>query len=229
MAVLPTSPDPVRESTDSFASGGHRVRVDQFDPAGAGRRPAVLLLHGSDGVRYRADMYRRIARGLAADGYPALLVHYFDSTGGSRPAAIPVHFLTWMQAVGDAITYATARPQADPGRVGLIGFSLGAYLALPVAAQDPRVAAVVECSGGLADVFAPGLERMPPVLILHGESDPLVPATEARKLERLLRGKGLPCETHIYPGQGHVFTGDASADALRRARLFLENHLRPEG
>jgi hypothetical protein len=30
-------------------------------------------------------------------------------------------------------------------------------------------------------------------------------------------------------GQGHVFTGEASADALRRARLFLEKHLRPAG
>ncbi len=94
MAVVPTFPEPVRESTDSFASGGRRVRVDRFEPAAAGRRPAALLLHGSDGVRYRGELYRGVARGLASDGHPALLVRYSDSTGGPRPSSLPANFLT---------------------------------------------------------------------------------------------------------------------------------------
>jgi dienelactone hydrolase len=96
-----------------------------------------------------------------------------------------------MQAVADAITHASAPPGAGGQPVGLIGFSLGAYLALSVAAQDARVGAVVECLGGLPGLLAPGLRTMPPVLILHGGADPLVPVSEARALVRLLRDRGL--------------------------------------
>src|SRR5438874_2657492 len=76
----------------------------------------------------------------------------------------------------------------------------------------------------------------PPVLLLHGSSglvwrddaDRLVPASEARKLERLLKQHGRPYEMTIYPGQGHGFEGEASEDAVRRALAFLERHLKGE-
>src|SRR5205823_8192282 len=138
-------------------------------------------------LHYRGEIYRDLARQLARGGRLALLLHYLEGAGGGvrRLAQSPAHFLTWMQNVADAVGYATSQPCADRGRVGLVGFSLGAYLALSVAAQDERVAAVVDCFGGLPDVFAPGVQRMPPVLILHGDADGLVPVTEALKLQRL--------------------------------------------
>lgn len=48
-------------------------------------RPAVLLLHGADGLTY-ADGYRLAARTIAASGYHVAFVHYLDRTGDQRVA-----------------------------------------------------------------------------------------------------------------------------------------------
>ena len=168
-----------------------------------------------------------MARDLARQGYLALLVHYFDSTG--NVAASPFSFLRWMATVSAAIDYATRQPGLAGRPVGLVGFSLGAYLALAEAAHDRRVGAVVDCFGGLPDIFPSGLSAMAPVLILHGEADAIVPVAEARRLERLLRDNGLPYEIHIYPEQGHNFHGPDAQDAFERAMDFLGRHLAVKG
>ncbi len=218
----------VRELTDYFQSAGKQVRVERFEPAAEGSYPAVLLLHGADGLHYKGPLYRGIARELASHGYVVLLPHYFERTGEPYAwvHANPVNFLNWMQAIGDGLSYAGGRPNVDAERIGLIGFSLGAYLALAVASQDPRAAAVVECFGGLPDFFAQGVQRMPPVLILHGQADVLVSVQEAHKLERLLQEKGWPYEIKVYPGQGHTFTPDVLQDVVRRGLAFLDRYLK---
>jgi carboxymethylenebutenolidase len=124
-----------------------------------------------------------------------------------------------VNTVGQAVGYAGAPP------VGLLGVSLGAYLALSVATQEPRVGAVVACSGGLPDAFAERASRMPPTLVLHGEADTVVPVSEARKLERLLRVASPESEVKVYPGQGHVLGVAESLDALGRAVAFFGRHL----
>src|SRR5207248_11601410 len=113
--------------------------------------------------------YRSMARDLAGRGHVVLLVHYFDSTGDrfAHWGMNPLSFLTWMQTVGAAVGYAERRPNVGAGHIGLVGVSLGAYLALSVAAQDPRVGAVVECFGGSPPFFAEALCRRPPVPFLH--------------------------------------------------------------
>jgi carboxymethylenebutenolidase len=209
--------------TDSYPSGGRAIPVERFAPAAAGPSPAVILLHGADGLTYRGESYRALARDLAGRGFLALLPHYFEATG-TRYASFgsqPLHFLTWTQAGADAVGYAAGGRR----RVGLLGFSLGAYLSLAVAAGDARVAAVVECFGGFPGPLAAGLRRLPPVLILHGEADRLVPVSEAHRLAGLLEDRGFPYEMKTYPGQGHGFEGAASADATARALAFLTKHL----
>ncbi len=134
-----------------------------------------------------------------------------------------------METVRDALTYAGGLPHVDAERLGLLGVSLGAYLALAVAAQDERVRAVVEWFGGLPEFFQPYLRRLPPVLIIHGEADPVVSVEEARRLERFLRAKRLPYEIKIYPGQGHGFHGRAFDDVRQRSQRFLDRHLKGAG
>jgi dipeptidyl aminopeptidase/acylaminoacyl peptidase len=42
-----------------------------------------------------------------------------------------------------------------------------------------------------------------PVLILHGESDPMIPLSQAREYFRALRHYGVPVELVVYPREGH--------------------------
>ena len=83
-----------------------------------------------------------------------------------------------MRAVGDAITFASQHASVDANRIGLLGFSLGSYLALSVASVEPRVKVVVEFFGGMPEELH-GFTRMPPVLILHGEDDRVVPVSRS--------------------------------------------------
>jgi len=98
-------------------------------------------------------------------------------------------------------------------------------VALMAAAQGARVAAVAEWYGSMPDEAAHELQHMPPVLILHGADDRVVPIFNARQLEGLLVDHGLVCSTHIFKGQGHGFSGDSLVDADTRTARFLEQYV----
>lgn len=155
------------------------------------------------------------------------MVRYFERTGHSwvSPSLIQTNFLEWLQTLEDAISHVVQQPGVDQERVGLLGFSLGAYLALALATRDSRIVAVAEFFGGLAEPFAENASRLPPVLVLHGDQDPIVPVQEARKLEQVLKANRIPHEMRIYPGQGHHFTGLAQMDALARVVAFFRQYL----
>ncbi len=167
---------------------------------------------------------------LAEQGLAVFVPHYFDRTGTSgvadRQTAIR-HFPVWGKTVWDAITHVQRHPQVDSEGVGLVGFSLGAYLALSVAAVDQRVKAVVDFFGGFPKEMKFFMRRLCPTLILHGDADATVPVSEAYHLQEILEKKLVPYEMHIYPGAGHGFTGDIWQDARHRTLAFLQKYLVP--
>jgi carboxymethylenebutenolidase len=185
------------------------------------------MLHGRDGPsRFNAG-YAAAARRLADAGYHALFVRYFEATPSTEvfgPEGL-ANFFAWMRAVGDALAWAQQEPAIDGARLGLLGVSLGAAVALSQASQDPRVKAVVDFYGGLpAPAFA-FLGPLPPTLVLHGGNDWIVPVAAAHQLEAFLTAHGTPHEVKIYPDEGHGFHGAAAEDAVRRTIAFLDRHL----
>ncbi len=213
---------------ETFSENGKQIQVETYVPPDAGRHPAVLLLHGADGIEAHALSYRRSAEQLASQGYVALLVHYFDATGTrwADSTTIARDFLDWMETVAAAVTFAEAKRNVEPHSIGLIGFSLGASVALSLASQDDRIQAVAEFYGTMPELAATFAKRMPPVLILHGAADRVVPVEEARNLETLLKTRGAPYDMKIYPGQGHGFSGEAAGDAAERTLAFFDRYLK---
>jgi dienelactone hydrolase len=217
----------VHPSTIVFESGGQTIACDAFVPSARNgeRFPAVIGLHGSAGGH--ATMADPAAL-LAAQGFAVYVVHYFDRTGttgvADKQTAVR-NFPAWGKTVWDSISHVAARPEVDAGRIGLLGFSLGAYLALSVAAVDSRVKAVVEFFGGMPREMKLFIRRLCPTLILHGESDPTVPVAEAYHLQQLLENKATPYEMQIYPGAGHGFSGEIWQDAKLRTLSFLQKYL----
>jgi carboxymethylenebutenolidase len=130
-----------------------------------------------------------------------------------------------MKTVWDSVSFVAREPNVDPERIGFLGFSLGAYLALASAAIDSRIKAVVEFFGGLPKEIKPFTRRLPPVLILHGELDETVPASEAYDLQKFLEKKNVPHEIKMYAGVGHGFSGEIWRDAGLRSLAFLKKHL----
>ena len=211
----------------TFTSGGAPIAIERFEATGGGAgRPAVLLLHGADGLTF-GSRYRTGAQLIAAAGYEVFLVHYLDRTGDRWAAygEIGQKFAPWTDTVRDAVTWVSGQPGIDPERVGVVGISLGGALALAAAAGDRRIKAVVDYFGFVPATLN-GRVRLPPTLILHGAEDRIVPVSNAHRLDALLKAAGVPHETVIYPDQGHVFTGEALADSGRRVVGFLGRHLR---
>lgn len=221
----------IEESKTSFPSQGKTIAVERFAPKAPGKYPGIVVLHGAGGMRPEGFgfAFREYARQLARNGYVAHIIHYFDRTGheiATDEAMMKTHFPDWLRTIGDGVTHLASQPDVDPQRIGLLGFSLGAYLSLSEAMHDPRIQAVVEYFGGLPDVLTKDLKRLPPVLILHGEADRVVPVQEAEKLERLCTEKHLTYEKKIYPGQGHGFMGNDGLDAVKRTMAFFEKYVK---
>jgi carboxymethylenebutenolidase len=214
------------QSQASFESGGKGIRLDCFLPHAKGQRfPAVIGLYGSGGGH--ASMAEPASL-LAGRGFAVYVLHYFDRTATTEIDGLQTifrHFPVWMKTLWDAVSFVARQPQVDPGRIGLLGFSLGAYLALSNAAIDSRIQAVVEFFGGMPKEMRLFTRRLCPVLILHGEQDKTVPVEEAYHLRQILEKKQIAYEMQIYPDVGHGFSGEIWRDAGLRTVAFLERHL----
>lgn len=137
-----------------FHSGGERCAAWLFRPAAAEAAPCVVLAHGWSGLReQRLDAY---AERFAAAGFAALVFDYrhFGASGGE-----PRHLLDVPRQLEDwraAVAFARGLDGIDPDRVVLWGTSFSGGHVVSVAADDPRIAAVV------AQVpFADGLRNLP--------------------------------------------------------------------
>ena len=180
---------------------------DLLVPDGPGPHPAVVLLHGSKGWR---PGYVEIARRFTEVGFAALVLDYYAQIGGADNLSEEClqKWDGWRQAVRDASVYLRSQPSVDGSRIALVGISRGAFLAVSVAASIPSVVAVVDYYGGRGDgAHAPEVEvgGLPPVLIIHGEADTVVPVSFAHELKAAVLDAGGEVEMHLFPGEEHGF------------------------
>ena len=104
-------------------------------PRDSGRRPAVIVLSGSDGGIATANMF---GEPLAASGFVTLCLAYFAMDGLPRNfSQIPLEYF------GTAIDWLRAHPAVDAERVGVFGMSRGGEAALLVGATFPSITAIV--------------------------------------------------------------------------------------
>ena len=108
----------------------------------------------------------------------------------------------------------------DDAKLAIVGFSQGTMMTLHVGLRRRRVpAALVGFSGALlaGPELAAEITARPPVLLVHGDCDEVVPVEALGFAESGLRAVGVPCETLLCRGLGHGID-DAG---LVRARSFL--------
>ena len=210
------------------------VTIERFDPVKKNLHLGVMVLHGGTGPN--GDWRKSgILEALVGAGYPVFVPHYFDSTGDAKPEDWPQKFGTYIRTLNDASRYVAHQPDIQSTQIGLVGIALGGFLSIGLAEEtfshpppmrSPKINAVVEMYGGMPEFAIARMIAMPPVLILHGEDDNLVPVSEARNLEKVLKEKSQPYQIKIYSHQGHSFEGDALQDARQQMVTFLHDHLR---
>lgn len=154
-------------------------------------------------------------------GYQWFPIPRFDgSTDAERDAGIAA-------AVNDLNGFFDAR-LAEEGltidRLALVGFSQGAMMSLEVAPRrDQAMAAVVAISGRLMrpEALASEARVKPPILLIHGDQDAVVPFDEMARAGDALVAAGFQTYGHVMQGTGHGI----AQDGLQVALQFLKENL----
>jgi phospholipase/carboxylesterase len=99
-----------------------------------------------------------------------------------------------------------ARHGLTEAELALVGFSQGTMMALRVGPRRPRtLAGIVGYSGMLADeaALADPAVNHPPILLVHGDADPMIPVAAMHQAEAALTRNGFSVRSHVSPGLGH--------------------------
>jgi phospholipase/carboxylesterase len=118
-----------------------------------------------------------------------------------------------------------ARLGLPPSALALVGFSQGTMMALHVGLRRTvSPAAIVGYSGllvlppdGNPETFAADITSRPPVLLVHGDRDDLIPPQALFQATQDLAALGVPAEWHLSAGVGHGI----DPEGLRHGGEFL--------
>jgi phospholipase/carboxylesterase len=121
------------------------------------------------------------------------------------------------------------RHSLPPAALALVGFSQGTMMALHTGLRRAVApAAIVGYSGllvippeGDIEAFAAAIKSRPPVLLVHGDHDELIPPEALFQASQGLAALGVPVEWHLSAGIGHGI----DAEGLRHGGEFLARQL----
>jgi phospholipase/carboxylesterase len=102
----------------------------------------------------------------------------------------------------------------DSRRLALVGFSQGTMMSLYVAPRRPAaMAAVLGFAGALigAEALASEAVSKPPVFLIHGDADQVVPVGALSAAVAALQAAGLPVRSEVRPGLPHAIDPEGIA------------------
>lgn len=200
----------------------------ELRPAGPGRFPAVVLLHGCAGI---SESNHEWSRWFRDQGYVALLVDSWtprrEGTECSPSMADVPNTERFDDAIG-ALRFLQAKPYVDPGRVGVVGWSNGGVFSVsvingPSLERARRRGVVLPEPGFRAAIgFYPGgcyslvnelVTR--PLLVMIGDADDWTDPGLCVQMVEAMRGRGADTSIVLYPQAYHYF------DVIGQPRTYL--------
>jgi len=203
--------------------------------AGGAPREIVILLHGygSNG----ADLLSLAPYWRRARPHALFVAPNAPERCPGAPGGFQWWGLTELSRASIAAGAARAAPALDgfidaqlaehglsEDRLVLVGFSQGTMMALHVGPRRERqIAGIIAYSGMLADAGGLGREVVskPPILLIHGAADSVVPASAFHEAKAELHRLGFAVEDHLTPGLDH----SVDETGLRLGERFVKRVL----
>jgi dienelactone hydrolase len=201
----------------------------------------MVLLHACSGITDRTLAW---GSWFKTEGYVALAVDSFRPRGTRNVCSSPLNpsISDVLQDAFGALAYLRSLPFVNSDRIGVIGWSYGATVALlanvsnyPGKKFQAAVAFYPHC-GSMPD------DTTTPLLLLLGEADNWTPSWGCANAAKRLQQMGRPVHFALYPGVHHNFDNPvalgsaygrtvlydpaATADSEKRVRSFLAQYLR---
>jgi carboxymethylenebutenolidase len=237
----------IRETTVTLDGG---MKAFQVLPEGAESAPGLIVAQEAFGVN---SHIREVCRRFAREGYVVLAPDMYHRSGEMLAYAYddPKRRDAFSQLTNEgietdinaALEHLGTLPEADRGRIGIVGFCVGGFMAFLAACRTDVATAVCFYGGGIVH-RRDGLRLEPllteaanikvPVLTLFGEKDSSIPRAEVEAIRSRLAMQPREHEVIVYPGAGHgffcderaSFKSDAADDAWTRTVQWLELRLK---
>ena len=212
---------------------GEKTRIPAtllLPPAGVSA-PAALLLHGYSSRK--EHMSEGAGRALLAEGIASLAIDLpmhgeRDDPVQRQATRNPLELMRrWREGLEEcslSLRYLAARPDVDGEKLAIVGYSLGSFVGIVVAARESSVKAVVLAAGGdlpsrtplaaIARRVADPIKAVRqldgrPLLMVNGKRDRTVSPDQA---QRLFGAASEPKELRWWDG-GHILPAAAARDA----------------
>jgi dienelactone hydrolase len=200
-----------------------RIAGELRGPRTNARAPAVVLMHGSSGIRANTFRWADELLGL---GVAAFIVDSFGGRGIVETGADQSQLNTVAMTVDAyrALAVLGRHPRIDPDRIAVMGFSKGGFAALYSSLRRFQRA-----HGAGPLVFAAHLAFYPvcqrrfidgedvgdrPIRIFHGEADDWLPIGPCRDHVERLRKAGKDAALFAYAGAHHGFDSHLAPPSL---------------
>lgn len=222
----------VKTSKVEFEVAGKSVSGYLAAPEGGG--PGVLVLHAWWGLN---TFFKELCKRLAAQGFtafaPDLNRGQVADTVEEAQAIMSARDSEFTGAiVAGSLETLLKQPGVQKGKLGVIGFSMGASWALVLGSQAPDEIAALVLFYGVEGVDFTKIRAA--CQGHYAEDDQWDPVDFARQMEVDMRAAGLQTDFYVYPGVGHWFfeedrleAYDAAAAQLawQRTTTFLNDHI----
>lgn len=201
-------------------------------PPGEGPHAGLVIAHPHPhyGGSMSVPVVRALQQALAEAGYATLRFNLrgVGTSGGS--------FDEGRGEVRDcrgALAFLRAQERVDPARVGLVGYSFGAWVGLQACAEDGKVASCACLAFPAQEDEDP--ERHPyvgriafPTAFITGDADTISSLSAIRRIIEA-HDAGARCSVQALEGVDHFFfSGDDLPRACRAVTQFLRDKLPPQ-
>ena len=203
----------------TFPCGDIALEGEWHFPQATGHFPVVAVCHPHP--LYGGDMSNNVVLAICqALPWRSVAAFRFNFRGVGESGGTFGGGITEQEDVKAALTFVSSTPDIDPKRVGVVGYSFGASVALPVALQDERVSLLALVSPVLPDSSWEQLKRYTkPKFLTVGDADTFIPL---ERFQQYMRDTPDPKQYQVISGADHFWWGYEEEVARKVTQFFVD-------